>query len=230
MMDPKTKNILNNGMIGVAFVLLTLSLIVGRSMESEQKEKEVIKQQREGEDFSFISPSAEDNRVKENEIDSSSDLQKMESNKDLVEVIEDGNQGEIADIKELKDFFSEGDINSSKEIARKFSKKYYPFNGEDPLSHVENAKQYMTSDLYNQLSKEVPRPTLSIFNKTVKTIELYEPYDVSNKEIVWMSRINGTVHNGEGNITKEEVLEYRLNLIKEAEGFKVNNVKITLIN
>jgi len=230
MMDPKTKNILINGMIGVAFVLLTLSFIVGRNMESEQKEKDVIEQQREDGDFSFISPSSEDNRIKENDTDSSSDLQKVEPNKDLAKVIQDGNQGEIAVIKELKDFFSEEEINASKEVARQFSEKYYSFNGGDPLSHVENAKQYMAIDLYNQLSKEVPRPTLSVFNKLIKTIELYEPYDVSDKEIVWMSRINGTVYNREGNITKEDVLEYRLNLIKEAEGFKVNNMKITLMN
>lgn len=89
----------------------------------------------------------------------------------------------------------------------------------------------MTAELYEQFSKEIPRPNLTTFKKEVKHIELYEPHNVSRKEIVWISRINGTVYNYEGKKTKEEVLEYRLTMTrKNEEEFKVKNVIITLMN
>jgi len=206
-MNPKTKNILINSMIGLAFALLIFSFVVGKNIISEKKEKEVQEQQEET-DFSF---------------GSSSNQQNMSDNPKREEI--------PVEVKELKDFFSEEDIDASKETARQFSEKYYQFNGGDPLSHVENAKPYMTTALYTKLSQSPPRPTLSTFKKEVNTIDLYEPYDVSGQEIAWMSRINGTVYDQKGNITKEEVLEYRLRMTRENEkGYKVANVIITLIN
>jgi hypothetical protein len=230
MMNPKTKNILINGMIGLAFVLLIISFVVGKNEDSEIKEKEEVQQQQEDEDFSFTSPSSQGNTTKETESENTGDLQKIKPNKDLVSVIGDGTEGEKAEINKLSDFFSQEDIEASKEVAKQFSQNYYQFHGDNPLSHVENAKKYMTTDLYGQLSKEIPRPTLTTFKKEIQDIELYEPYNVSSKELEWMSRINGTVYNYEGKKTKEEVLEYRLTMTKESEGFKVKNATITLTN
>lgn len=206
-MNPKKKNTLINSMIWLALLLLIFSFVVGKKIISEKKDKG-IQEQQEDVDFSFGSPYNQQN---------SSDNPKKE------EVSEE--------VKKLKDFFSEEDINASKEIAWQFSEKYYQFNGGEPLSHVENAKPFMTTALYTKLSQAPPRPTISTFKKEVKKIDLYEPYDVSSQEIAWMSRINGTVYDQKGNITKEEVMEYRLIMIRENEnGYKVANVIITLIN
>lgn len=228
MMDPKTKNILINSMIGVAFVLLISSFVVGKNIGSEKRE---IVEAKQKEDFSFTSSSPQENTTKENNSTKSDDLQKIEPNESLADVIEEGTQGEKVDIDELHDFFSEEDIKASREVAKQFSENYYQFNGNDLLSHIENAKGYMTAELYEQFSKEIPRPNLTTFKKEVKHIELYEPHNVSRKEIVWISRINGTVYNYEGRKTKEEILEYRLTMTrKNEEGFKVKNVIITLMN
>jgi hypothetical protein len=206
-MNPKTKNTLINSMIGLALVLLIFSFVVGKNIISEKKDKG-IREQQEDADFSFGSPSNQEN---------------MSDNPKKEEI--------PVEVKKLEDFFSEEDINASKETARQFSEKYYQFNGGDPLSHVENAKAYMTTALYIKLFQSPPRPTLSTFKKEVKTIDLYEPYDVSGQEIAWMSRINGTVYDQKGNITKEEVLEYRLRMTRENDkGYKVADVIITLIN
>ncbi|WP_394237464.1 hypothetical protein [Niallia oryzisoli] len=229
-MDPKTKNNMINSMIGLAFVLLIFSFVEGKNTDSEKREKEEAQLQ-EDKGFFFTSPSPQDNTTKETKSTDSGDLQKIEPNEKLADVIEDGSKGEIVEIAELKDFFSEEDIKASNEVARQFSENYYPFDGGDPLSHIENVKEYMTTDLYEQVSKEVPRSTLTTFRKEVKSIELYEPYDVSSKEIMWMSRINGTVYNHAGEKTKDEVLEYRLIITKENEDkFKVKNAIITLTN
>src|SRR3954452_9888972 len=120
-MDPKKKNILVNSMIGLAFVLLIYSFVVGKNTDSEKREKEEAQQQQEDEDFSFTSSSPQDNTTKEINSTKSGDLQKIEPNEYLADVIEEGTQGEKVDIDELHDFFSEEDIKASNEVAKQFS-------------------------------------------------------------------------------------------------------------
>src|SRR4051812_41053997 len=128
MMDPKTKNILINSMIGLAFVLLIFSFVVGKNTGSEKRKIIEAKQQ---EDFSFTSSSPQDNTTKETNSTKSGDLQKIEPNEYLADVIEEGTQGEKVDIDELHDFFSEEDIKASGKVAKQFSESYYQFSGND---------------------------------------------------------------------------------------------------
>ena len=64
MMNPKTKNILINGMIGLAFVLLIISFLVGKNEDSEIKKKKKSNSNKKIR-FSFTSPSSQGNTTKE---------------------------------------------------------------------------------------------------------------------------------------------------------------------
>lgn len=227
-MNPKIKVIIINSMVGVSIMLLVISLSVGRGMESSVKEKRAAKNQEET--FSFSGRSVSTDRIKEvPDRKVSADLQQIKPNKDLMEVIADGTEGKKVQIKKYSSYFPQEDLEASEKVAKQFVKAYYEFDGENPSSHVNRAKRFMTDVLYSQLADEIPRPTISTFRKEAHQVKVYEPFNVSGKQLVWMARVTGTVHGEDGKKTKDEVMEFRLTMVNETD-FKVDDVAITLSN
>lgn len=228
-MNPKWKNLLINSMVGTSIMLFIISFVVGQRMETEKAAMHAARQS-SGESFTYSSASAKEDPIKdETGNEPKSDLQRMEPNEDLREVIRKGTDGEKVSIRTYSEFFSKEEIQDSKEVARKFMESYYRFDGNKPTKHVDKAKKYMTRELYSLLSEEIPRPTIRVFEKELDRLELYEPYDVNGERLVWVARIHGTVYGQDGKKSKDEVVEYRLVMAKEA-GLKVDDVSITLSN
>ncbi len=128
----------------------------------------------------------------------------------------------------LSDYFSKKDIERSRNVAEGFIKAYYPFDGNNPLENIENAKEYMLGSLYERFKEFIAKPTQTIFRKELKNIEVYEPYDPPKDYIKWNVKVTGEVFDTEGNITKEETYTYSLQIIKDNDSFKVQDFSLNL--
>ncbi|MCT6515541.1 MULTISPECIES: hypothetical protein [Bacillus subtilis group] len=122
---------------------------------------------------------------------------------------------------------SEEEKKETKKTAEEFVKRYAAFNAENPIDNIENAKDYMTEELYNALKKHPTRGTLTHYK--VKPEKIYIT-DVSNdnKDLVrWNVVMQGKVFDKEGKSKSEE--DWYLVTIKDVSGEKkVSDVSVNL--
>lgn len=133
------------------------------------------------------------------------------------------------EINSLEDFFTTEEIEQATKTAKDFIQAFYAFNGDKPMEHIENAKEYMTERLYNQLSGGIPpRPSDETYSKEVIELEIYEPYNPNDDEnITLVARISGDVMDFKGNKSKEEVTEYEIKLVLKDDNYKVDKYEVT---
>lgn len=198
-------------------MLLIISFLIGKNLEEKKKQENVKQEHKEkGENFSYSSTK---------KASYESDLKNEQKGNENYKY----NNPEIDKVaipKEqpitLSKFFSESDIEASKKVAEAYITLYYPFNGDNPSGNVENAKQYMSDALYNSIKGQLVRPTQMVYKKELTQIDVYEPYNPTDKYITWNVRVKGNVFDTQGNQTKEETYDYSLKMVKVNENFKVD--------
>lgn len=223
-MSSKGKRYLINSMIVIPIMLFVIGYMVGEKIEKkEEKEKLKEEQVSLGESFSH----SEVDRYHTEEDDnhqSNADQEHYHGEYEYENPEVDKNEEPLEKSTTLSDLFDEKELEESKEVARKFVAAYYPLDGENPAGNIDKSKEYMTSALYRDLKGEIVRPTNTVFKKKLTSIEVYEPYNPTDEHITWNVRVKGEVFDIKGNLTKDEIYDYSLKLIKENQEFKVDKL------
>lgn len=124
---------------------------------------------------------------------------------------------------------SEEEKKKTQKVAEEFVKRYAAFNAEDPFKNIEDAKGYMTKELYEALKKHPTRGTLTHYK--VKPEKTYIT-DVSNdnpKFVRWNVVMQGKVFDRDGNSRPEE--DWYLITLKTISGeIKVSDIRVNAPN
>ena len=120
---------------------------------------------------------------------------------------------------------TEQDMEASRKMAEAFLQAYLHFRGNDPTQHIEEAKPYMTKELYDRLIQNPPRPTAEIQNQ--KFVEFTGAHGMKSdikglREVEWAIQAVIEVENAKGK-KREEEWTYIVTLIDE-KGWKVKEV------
>lgn len=120
---------------------------------------------------------------------------------------------------------TEQDMEASRKVAEAFLQAYLHFRGSDPTRHIEEAKPYMTEELYDRLVQNPPRPTAEIQNQ--KFVEFTGANGMKSdieglREVEWAIQAVIEVENAKGKKRKEE-WTYLVRLTDD-KGWKVMEV------
>lgn len=217
------KQLVINGMVGLSAMLLIIAFFVG-DKQSEKAKSHTEVNQEQTEDLQ-ADHSYSDNHGSHDSTDSSTITDEHEHvheeyEYENPEVDQEENPPKQ---KTLADYFPKEDLDASKKVAESFIKNYYPFDGDNPVKHIENSKQYMSDELAKKIPTTNIRSTQTIHKKELVSLEVYEPYNISDEVITWNVRVKGKVFDRNGKQTQEETYDYALEMVKTENGFKVDN-------
>lgn len=242
-LNPVAKKLILGSIIVLSIMLLIFGYLFGKEVEEKelQLQKEEEKKQEElemQEGFSMDELEEQQEREKqqeEREIRDSLSREELEGEPmhgdyEYTDPMVDFDEDVERETGALEDFFDKEKIEQSIETTKAFIEAYYPFNGDKPLEHIQNAKNHMTERLYGELDIDIPpRPSDNYYATNIKDYEVYEPYNHNDKEnIVLVVRINGEVLNAEGEKEKDEVVEYEVKLsLDNQDLYKIDDYKVT---
>lgn len=218
-LSPRGKRIVFNSIIVLAVMLFIFAYFIGKSSDSEKKDKKETSQDTEEvqqEDFSY----SDLNKVEEEE--SKDGEHYTQENPET-----DYNPNAKQEVNVLSDSFTEDQINQAKKNVQQFIEAYYPFDGKNPTQHIEKAKQFMTEKMQKEVEGQIVRPTNDYYSRKPTKIEIYEPYNPEKGKMNLVARVEGEVYNSKGTLTKKETVEYNITLVYEDNTFKVSNYDYT---
>lgn len=156
--------------IFIGTVLFIIDLFSNDDLEN-QEEKNI-----EIQEYETSNDNDEENE-KSSESGNKSD-EKEEINEADGELLESIDKVEPAEKEEgnptLEEVFGKKTAKKSKQVAEKFIKSFYGFDGDKPQKSIENAKDYITDELYQELLKDEIVPTHNMFYRRLKSIEYHE--------------------------------------------------------
>lgn len=151
------------------------------------------------------------------------------SNPNQVVVFEENTPSEEESSSEGASLKQGVDEEKSKEVAKNFAKAFYEFDANDPTSHIEKSRDFMTETMYSReiRNQEKARNTLERVKAEVKETSLLESaHRADFGEVTWVVIIHGEVTDIEGN-TKEDESWYHVALtFDEDQGWLVREVRI----
>lgn len=170
-------------------------------------------------------PSAQKKEVATNNTETSDMEPRREPETDSE--IESARESEITSDQTKR--LSEDEVTESQKIAVEFVKHYAAFDASHPTRNIENAKPFMSNDMYQDYIKNPERGTLT----RVKVIpESFDLTNVSNDDpelIQWNVIMRGKVLDNEGNEKPEE--DWYLVTMQNISGeLKVVGVRVNLPN
>jgi len=121
------------------------------------------------------------------------------------------------------------DLQSTKEIAKKFVKAFASFNAKNPSEHIEKAKPYMSEDMYENYKEQKERGTLTYDKVVPKNLETTEVSNNNTDVIQWNVIMQGDVYDVNGNSEPEEDW-YLVTLEKQEAEYKVVGVRVNVSN
>jgi len=121
------------------------------------------------------------------------------------------------------------DLQSTKEIAKKFVKSFASFDAKNPSEHIEKAKPYMSEDMYENYKEQKERGTLTYDKVVPKNLETTEVSNNNTDVIQWNVIMQGEVYDVDGNAEPEEDW-YLVTLEKQEAGYKVVGVRVNVPN
>ncbi|MFC3041610.1 hypothetical protein ACFOGI_15290 [Virgibacillus xinjiangensis] len=223
-MSDRTKNIIVYSVMAVAIALFIYAVFVGnqqKQLEEQTSPSSGKEQSEKVRSYEAVGEPATDDQPKESDV--------------ITEEHDEEVQIDIPEMEKLTppegqyaDHFSKDAIEASRQAARNFAEKYYPFNGMEPQEHIENARPYMTDEMYQKLKRENPRPTAAVSYKEIESMDVYEPYEPNKEQLIWKVRIQGSVFDSKGNKTAEESMDYTLQMKEEEGTFKVQNYMLNV--
>ncbi|MFC2947579.1 hypothetical protein [Virgibacillus sediminis] len=223
-MSDRTKNIIVYSVMAVAIALFIYAVFVGnqqKQLEEESNHSSRKEQSEEVRSYDSLGDSAPNSQPKKSDLITEEHHEEVQIDIPEMDTL-------IPPEGQYADYFSKEAIEASRQAARNFVEKYYSFQGEEPLEHIENAKPYMTDDMYEELKNENPRPTAAVSYKEVETIDVYEPYEPTEEHLIWKVRVQGNVFDSGGNKTAEESMDYTLQMEEEEGSFKVQNYMLNV--
>ncbi|GAB3051293.1 hypothetical protein [Virgibacillus ainsalahensis] len=226
-MNDKTKNIIVYCVMTIVIALFIYAIFVGHRSEHEKSlELEKSNQSTQKKQTQEVRDYNSNNQQTQGTQEENSEMIK-EHHEDMDIDLPDADT-----LEEPRGFyenhFPADSIADSRQAAQTFTENYYAFRGDEPTEHIEQAKPYMTTELYQELSKETPRPTAAVYRKEVEELNVYEPYEPSEEQFIWKVRVKGKVYDSSGDVTAEENVDYTLK-IKQTKGtFKVENYMLNV--
>lgn len=232
----RSRRFLINGIIVFAIMLFIIGFYIGKSNEDKANEnllEETIERENNKEEneidleggFSYSDLIGTNVEHEENE---SSLVQEADENTTKHGKYEhenpevDFDEKAEREINILEDFFTKEEVEEAKKVSELFVKAFYSFNGTKPLEHIENALEFATESLQEEMRGQVTRPTHEHFLKEYKEVFVYEPYNPQRKSMILKVRVEGTIFNSEGEEVRDEILEYDLILVQFEDTFKID--------
>ncbi|QKY69425.1 hypothetical protein [Lentibacillus sp. CBA3610] len=223
-MSPKTKNMIVYSVMVVVIALFIYAIFVGNHIKQEEKAEEpeaglaggksqsqAIRQYEADDEYT------QENKNKETKKDS---IVEQHGSLDIempkAETLENSES-------EYADHFSKEDIEKSRKTARRFVKNLYAFNGDEAMAHVKSTKPLSTADLYQALMEQTPRPTAATYKKEAASLNVYEPYDPGQEQLIWNVQVKGYDFDKNGDKTAVERQVYTIKTTKVEGAFKVKN-------
>lgn len=119
---------------------------------------------------------------------------------------------------------SQEEMQAAMGTAEEFAKRFHLMDPKNPFRYVEEAKPYMTDEMYAAY-KEVPkRGTLTMINETLLGIEIW-PNQLGEKEQIYQVDVHSETESVDG--TKTPTLtEYLVQLKPVGDEWKVNGVNV----
>lgn len=211
-----------NSIIVSTIMLFIIGFFVGKAEENKKKneqEQQAIENKEDGLSYSDIYGDPQEDQ--ENEEDHEDDPLHDHYNYENPELFLDENAEREVNI--LEDFFTKEEIIEAKKVSEEFIKNYYPFDGDNPIKHIENSFKFCTDDLKEKLSRGNIKPVADYYSRNYIEISVFEPYDPAENEMIINVRVTGEVFNAEGKKVDNELVEYELNLIPYENTFKIKD-------
>lgn len=240
-LSSKMKKIVVNSIIVLAIMLLIIGFYTGKKveeneakLEKEMQEQQELEEQKEGYSVSDLEERmVEENKREERQIANEVEDDIMHDDYEYADdptADFDGNAE--YENNRLIDIFTDEEIEQAKETALGFVTAYYEFNGDKPMQHIENAKEHVTSRLYDEIQTDIPpRPSDDYYSRLVKEIEIYETYSPKNeKELLLSARVEGEILNYKGKKSDDEQAEYKMSFIlDENKNYKIDSFESKVI-
>ncbi|WP_040980419.1 MULTISPECIES: hypothetical protein [Oceanobacillus] len=121
-----------------------------------------------------------------------------------------------------EDIYTEDEIYASQNTTEEFIEIIYNIDGDEPMKFYDEAKDFMTLELYERLEQEYNEGKMTWIyglNREFESLEIYQPSSMDpsqEKGITWAARIQGvqSIHDGE----KEKVTDVYIIRLKEVDG------------
>lgn len=201
-----------NGVIAFAVTLLFLGFIVGKLGGKEEVNKKIT---------SNVSENQKENAGKTNALEKDD----VPSYGELYVGYEEIKATEVNESlfhPTLSELFNETNLEITKQMAKDFMNNFYNFNGKSPIENIENSKEYLCEDLYNFLLEHPERPTATMFERKLISVEVFEPFAPIEEAITWDVKVVGEIIDGQGIKTvKTDV--YLLRFGQKEEQFKITD-------
>lgn len=125
--------------------------------------------------------------------------------------------------------FSEEELDATKKLAVQFVTAFHNYNADKPQEYLENAKPYMTDDLYEKMKRNGRRETLERSYLTLKETDITPVVNKSSLVVRWNVMVTGEAKSVDG--TKSETEDWYLIGLRQVDGeWKVEDVRVNVPN
>ena len=229
-------NVIIYASMGILIFLFIISIIVGNrgDQAEEENQGEITNETYEyspAEDRNPDSSQISNNRLMPEDLNLAED-EVWESHDDVGE-LEPQEVDESKLPPSYEEQYGEEDVEKSKEVVEQFVELIFTVDGEEPMKHVEDSKEYMTERLYENLQEDFKHGQMAWtygVKQEFESADIYEPATIrapETDEIVWAVNVKGTVQYHEGEI-REKTDIYLIHLIKIDDEFKVDDYVINV--
>lgn len=206
-MSRRWKNIMYNSIVLLIVLFFVLSYIVGKNIDQKEAQKSATS----GE--SFFS----NNNSSSGTAEIAPAVGTKQSKNELKNVANDT-------APTLETYFSQDDIDRSRNVAMAFARSYTTLNGDDPTQNIKNASREASGALKGVLKNETGSATPANYKESVTDVKTFEPGNPDPKTIIWNVRVDGVIYNNKGKEQGKTTTLYLLKMIKENGQYKVDSV------
>lgn len=125
---------------------------------------------------------------------------------------------------EQRSIYPDSEVKKARDIAEKFVRSIYSFDGKHPSKGFKDAKRYVTETLGRMIEDggvENIRPTSDYFSRSVSTIDVQIPKNETEEFLTLNVNVKGEILNKNGKITKTEQKEYLVRFEEIKSEYKV---------
>jgi hypothetical protein len=123
--------------------------------------------------------------------------------------------------------FTKEELEETKKIAVQFVTDFHTYNADKPMDYLENAKPYMTEDLYEKMKRNGRREVLERSYLTVKETDVTPVVNKSSMVVRWNVIVRGEAKSVDGKTSATE--DWYLVGLREVDGeWKVEDVRVNV--
>lgn len=231
----KIMNIVIYTSMAILTFLFIISIIVGNRDQAGEEENE-DKNTNEIYEYNSAEIRGSENNQTSNTSPSPEELEEMAEG-EVWENHEDVGEIEPQEVDESKlppsyeELYGVEDVEKSKEVVKGFIEIIFNVDGEEPMKHIEDSKDYMTDRLLESLQDDYEKGQMAWtygIKQEFQSADIYEPATMRAKEgIVWAVNVKGSIRYHEDE--EREKADIYLIHLKQIDGiFKVDDYVINV--